>query len=306
MTAHSERTQMDADLVRRLVAAQFPDWADLPVTKLAVGHDNRSFRLGEGLLVRLPSAAHYAPQAEKEQRWLPHLAAHLPLPVPTPLAIGAPGEGYPWRWQVLGWIEGETAAAMPPTDLTRLALELAGFLAALQRADAAGGPAAGPHSFWRGGPLATYDAETRAAVAALGNRIDAAAATAMWEAALAAPWRGPPVWFHGDVAPGNLIVQGGRLAAVIDFGCCGVGDPACDLVIAWTLLDAPARAAFREALALDEATWIRAKGWALWKALIVLAGRAGNHENELQASAIAELMNGPELRPRATETTGGD
>ena len=290
MTGPNERVRIDEGLVRRLLAAQFPAWGDLPVTKLAAGHDNRSFRLGETMLVRLPSAGHYAPQAQKEQRWLPYLAAQLPLPIPAPLAIGAPGEGYPWSWQVLRWIEGDTAAAAPVADLTQFALDLADFLAALQRIDATGGPVAGPHSFWRGGPLTTYDGETRSAIAALGERIDAGTATVMWEAALAARWNGPPVWFHGDVGPGNLLVRGGRLAAVIDFGCCGVGDGACDLVIAWTFLDAPARAALRATLPLDDACWTRARGWALWKALIVLAGRAGTHENEMQARALVELM----------------
>jgi len=292
MSGPSERVHIDEALVRRLIAAQFPAWAGLPVTRLAAGHDNRSFRLGETMLARLPSHARYAAQAEKEQRWLPYLAPQLPLPIPAPLAIGAPGEGYPWPWQVLRWIEGETAAAAPAADLTRFALDLAGFLAALQRIDATDGPAAGPHSFWRGGPLATYDAETRAAIAALGDRIDATAATAMWEAALAARWDGPPVWVHGDVAPGNLIVRDGRLAAVIDFGCSAVGDPACDLVIAWTCLDAPARAAFRAALPLDEATWTRAAGWALWKALIVLAHGPGHHDYAAQERAIQALLDG--------------
>ncbi|HWE98265.1 MAG TPA: aminoglycoside phosphotransferase family protein [Caulobacteraceae bacterium] len=290
MSGPGERMRIDEGLVRRLIAAQFPAWADLPATRLAAGHDNRSFRLGETMLVRLPSAERYAAQAEKEQRWLPYLAPQLPLPIPAPLAIGAPGEGYPWGWQVLRWIEGDTAASTPALDLTGFALDLAGFLAALQRIDASGGPAAGPHSFWRGGPLSTYDAETRAAIAALGDRIDAAAAMAMWEAALAAPWDGPPVWVHGDVAPGNLIVQGGRLAAVIDFGCSAVGDPACDLVIAWTCLDAPARVVFRTALGLDDACWARAKGWALWKALIVLAYGPDHHDYAAQRKAIGELL----------------
>lgn len=292
MSGPIERVRIDEALVGRLIAAQFPAWGGLPVTRLAVGHDNRSFRLGETMLARLPSHARYAPQAEKEQRWLPRLAPRLPLPIPAPLAIGAPGEGYPWRWQVLRWIEGDTAAAAPVADLTRFALDLADFLAALQRIDASDGPPAGPHSFWRGGPLATYDAETRAAISALGDRIDAAAAAAMWEAALAATWDGPPVWFHGDVAPGNLLVQGGRLAAVIDFGCCGVGDPACDLVIAWTCFDEAARAAFHAALPLDAACWSRARGWALWKALIVLAHGPDHHDYAAQERAIGELLGG--------------
>jgi aminoglycoside phosphotransferase (APT) family kinase protein len=291
VSAPAPRPRIDEPLVRRLVAAQFPAWAGLPVTRLASGHDNRSFRLGETMLVRLPSAETYTPQAEKEQRWLPVLAPQLPLPIPAPLAVGQPGEGYPWRWQVLRWIDGETAAAAPALDLTRLARDLAGFLAALQRIAAADGPAAGPHSFWRGGPLSIYDAETRAAIAALGAQIDAPAATAIWDAALAARWDGRPVWFHGDVAPGNLIARDGRLAAVIDFGCCGVGDPACDLVIAWTCLDAPARAAFRAALPLDDACWTRASGWALWKALIVLAHGLGHHDYVAQLRAIGELLS---------------
>ena len=296
MSVPAERLRIDVDLVRRLIGAQFPAWAGLTVTRLAIGNDNRSFRLGDALLVRLPSAERYAPQAEKERRWLPYFARRLPLPIPTPLAIGEPGEAYPWRWQVLRWIEGDTAAAAVPERM-RFALDLADFLAALQRIDAAGGPAAGPHSFWRGGPLAIYDGETRAAIAALAGRIEAVPATVMWEAALASPWAGPPVWFHGDVAPGNLIVRDGRLAAVIDFGCCGVGDPACDLVIAWTYLDSPARAAFRAALPLDEATWTRARGWALWKALIVLAQGPGHHDYAAQQRALGELMG--EAAPRA-------
>jgi aminoglycoside phosphotransferase (APT) family kinase protein len=296
VSAPELRPHIDAGLVRRLIAAQFPAWADLAVTRLASGHDNRSFRLGDDLVVRLPSAAAYAPHAEKEQRWLPYLAPQLPLPISAPVAIGEPGEGYPWRWQVLRWIEGDTAASATAHDRMQFALDLAGFLAALQRIDAADGPAAGPHSFWRGGPLATYDAETRAAIGALGARIDAAAATAMWDAGLAATWEGPPVWFHGDAAPGNLIVRGGRLAAVIDFGCCGVGDPACDLVIAWTWLDEAERAAFREALGLDDACWARAKGWALWKALIVLARGPDHHDHSAQMRAFSELMGEP---PRA-------
>jgi aminoglycoside phosphotransferase (APT) family kinase protein len=290
MSVPAEPLRIDVDLVRRLIAAQFPAWAGLTVTRLAIGNDNRSFRLGDALLVRLPSAERYAPQAEKERRWLPYLARRLPLQIPAPLAIGEPSEGYPWCWQVLRWIEGDTASAAPVAYLTQFALDLAGFLAALQRIDAVGGPAAGPHSFWRGGPLATYDGETRAAIAALAGRIDALAATAMWEAALAARWGGPPVWFHGDIAPGNLIVRDGRLAAVIDFGCCGVGDPACDLVIAWTYLDSPARAAFRAALPLDDATWARARGWALWKALIVLARGPDHHDYAAQQRALGELM----------------
>jgi aminoglycoside phosphotransferase (APT) family kinase protein len=276
---------IDADLARRLVAAQFPQWADLPVRPVeTTGWDNRTFRLGDDMALRLPSARRYATQVEKEQRWLPRLAPHLPLPIPAPIAMGVPGEGYPYPWSVNRWLEGQTAQAVGVADLVRLAEDLAGFLRALQAADAVDGPPAGRHSFFRGGPLATYDAETREAVAALQGRIDASRALALWEAALAATWTGPPVWLHGDVADGNLLVRDGRLAAVIDFGQLAVGDPACDLVVAWTLLEGESRAAFRAALPLDDGAWARAKAWALWKALIVLARLPGANPHETDRS----------------------
>ena len=208
------------------------------------------------MTVRLPSAAHYAPQVEKEHRWLPRLAPLLPLPIPVPLAKGAPAEGYPWQWSVYRWLEGEAAAVGRVTDLRRFAITLAGFLGALQRAPQAG-------------RCRVYDAETRQAVDALDGRIDTEAALAAWEAALGAEWGGPPVWLHGDVAAGNLLAEEGRLGAVIDFGC--MGDPACDLAIAWTLFGGESREAFRAALGPDEATWARGRGWTLWKGLITLA-----------------------------------
>jgi aminoglycoside phosphotransferase (APT) family kinase protein len=264
---------IDAALVRRLVAAQFPRWADLPVRPVEPGGwDNRTFHLGDGMTVRLPSAEGYAAQVDKEHRWLPVLAPHLPLAIPTPLAKGVPAEGYPFTWSVYRWITGEDAGVGRITDLTGFATTLAGFLTALQRVDPAGGPPPGQHSAFRGGPLDTYDAETRHAIDALRDRIPGDPAMAVWQAALRAAWDGPPVWFHGDVAAGNLLVRDGRLAAVIDFGCAGVGDPACDVTIAWTLLSGGSRRAFRDALAVDPATWARGRGWALWKALITLAG----------------------------------
>ena len=264
---------IDADLVRRLIVAHFPQWAGLPIRAAEPqGWDNRTFRLGEALSVRLPSAARYVAQVEKEQKWLPRLAPHLPLPIPAPVAIGAPGEGYPWPWSINRWLEGEPGAP-DIVDLTALARDIGSFLAALQAIDAGDGPAAGPHSFWRGGPLATYDADTRTAIAKLGSQIDGGAATGVWDAALATTWDKPPVWAHGDVAVNNLLLRGGRLSAVIDFGCCAVGDPACDLVLAWTLFEGESRAAFRASLPTDDATWARGRGWALWKSLI-LAARA--------------------------------
>lgn len=264
---------IDDSLVRRLVANQFPQWADFPVRPVALGGwDNRSFHLGEHLIVRLPSAADYAAQVEKEHRWLPRLAPLLPLPIPTPVAIGEPADGYPWRWSIYLWLEGGTAAHERVADLRDVATSLAQFLIDLQRIDPTGGPAPGPHNFHRGGSLTTYDAETRQAIAILEGRIDVDAATDVWQAALATTWHGSPVWIHGDVSAGNLLVREGRLSAVIDFGMLGVGDPACDLSIAWTLFEGESREVFRAMLPLDAGTWARARAWTLWKALIVAAG----------------------------------
>jgi aminoglycoside phosphotransferase (APT) family kinase protein len=268
-----DRLAVDAALVRRLIAAQFPQWSGLSVRPVAnPGWDNRSFRLGDELSVRLPSHERYAAQVAKEHRWLPRLAPRLPLPIPVPLAKGGPGEGYPWPWSVYRWLPGEPATVERIADLRAFASDLARFLAALHRIDPAGGPPPGPHNFFRGGPLTVYDAETQEAIVALADLLDADLATAAWKAALRATWHGPAVWVHGDVAAGNLLVRDGRLSAVIDFGSSGVGDPACDTTIAWTLLTGEARAAFQAALPVDRATWARGRGWALWKGLITLGG----------------------------------
>lgn len=275
------RPSIDAALVKRLVRTQFPHWAHLPVTPVEFdGWDNRTFRVGEEMTVRLPSDVGYAPQVEKEQRWLPFLAPQLPLPIPVPLAKGVPAEGYPFHWSIYRWLHGDTAITARIDGLSVFATTLADFLAALQRIDASTGPPAGAHSFFRGGPLQTYDDETRRAIDALEGEIARDTATLLWDTALDATWLGPAVWFHGDVAAGNLLVRDGCLAAVIDFGCSGVGDPACDLTIAWTLLFGDSRDAFRTALPLDRATWARARGWALWKALITLVAHLGVHPVE--------------------------
>lgn len=272
---------ISADLVRALLEEQFPQWAPLRIVPVEPGGwDNRTFRLGDALAVRLPSAACYAEQIEKEQRWLPWLAPQLPLAVPTALALGEPGAGYPWHWSIHRWIEGETVSSASSIDLGALARDLADFLARLQSLNATKGPAPGAHNFHRGGALVVYDEQTRRAIAALRREIDAARATKVWGEALATSWHRAPVWIHGDVAASNLLLRDGRLHAVIDFGCCAVGDPACDLVAAWTIFDATSAAIFSEQLQLDLATWQRARGWALWKALIMLV-------DERQADAAA-------------------
>lgn len=266
------RAGIDAALVRRLIAAQFPQWSDLPVTPVEVdGWDNRTYRLGTDLTVRLPTAEHYVPAVAKEHRWLPVLAPSLPVPVPESLAKGVPGEGYPFEWSVRRWLDGRTASEYTIDDLPGFAVSIAEFILALQRIDASDGPRAGAHSFYRGAAPGHYDDETRRALAALTGRIDTRRAAAVWEAALATTWQGAPTWFHGDIAHGNLLVRNGKLAAVIDFGTSGVGDPACDLVIAWTMFHGESREAFRATVGQDAGTWARARGWALWKALIGLA-----------------------------------
>lgn len=283
---------IDTDLVRRLVNAQFPQWRHLPVSPVTFGGwDNRTFHLGNDMTVRLPSAAPYALQVEKEHRWLPTLAPLLPLPIPVPLTMGEPGEGYSWHWSVYRWIDGETAKTAEIADRPQFAVDLAKFLIALRRIDPAGGPPAGQHNFFRGGSLSVYDNQTREALQALEGQIDTQAATAVWDAALAATWQGSPVWFHGDVAWGNLLVQNGRLSAVIDFGTSGIGDPSCDLAIAWTFFQGESREAFRAAIDVDEATWARGRGWTLWKALITVAGHDANQaEAERSRRVIDDVL----------------
>lgn len=291
------RENIDPDLVARLIKAQLPRWADLPVTSIEPGGwDNRSFRLGDEMVVRLPSAACYSAQIEKEQHWLPILARDLPLPIPVPLALGRPGENYPWHWSVYTWLEGETAARRRPVDSLRFARSLAAFLVALQRIDASAGPVPGDHNFYRGAPLEYYDRETREAIARLGGSIDARRAAGVWEAALGSRWLQPPVWLHGDISPENLLVSGGELGAVIDFGGCGVGDPACDLVMAWTFFGPRERAAFRAALPLDSGTWTRGRGWALWKALISLAGADGSAQGDPARFTLAQALDDHDAR----------
>lgn len=269
---HAGELDIDASLVHRLLAAQFPRWAELPLAPVpSAGTDNALYRLGADLAVRLPRIQSATGQVEKEQRWLPRLAPHLPLAIPVPLAQGAPGQGYPWPWSVYRWLPGENAASEHLADPRQAATELARFIAALRRIDPSGGPGPGAHNSFRGAPLARRDASVREAIASLHGRLDAGAATAAWEAALQAPaWHGPPVWIHGDLLAGNLLTDAGRLSAVIDFGCLGVGDPACDLMAAWTLFTGASRDAFRAALAVDDATWARGRGWALSWALIFI------------------------------------
>jgi aminoglycoside phosphotransferase (APT) family kinase protein len=266
-----DRSTIDVSLARRLIDTQFPVWSDLPIAEVEFdGWDNRTFRLGSELTVRLPTGDWYANQVDKEQRWLPVLAPQLPLPIPIPVAKGEPDSGFPYPWSVYRWLDGELASRRRIRNLPSFATTLARFLNALRRVDATGGPAPGEHNFYRGGPLATYEDETLQAIEALGNRIPGKSVKRAWDDAMTTSWDREPVWFHGDVAAGNLLLRDRRLAAVIDFGSSGVGDPACDMVIAWTFLSGSSRDRFRAELDVDAGTWSRGRGWALWKALITL------------------------------------
>jgi aminoglycoside phosphotransferase (APT) family kinase protein len=221
-------------------------------------------RLGPVLSVRLPRHAGAIGQAAKELTWLPRLAPHLPLAVPRPVAVGAPDLGYPWPWAVSRWLDGEVATVETLGDSRPAAAELAAFLRALQRYRPGPGHAADLGGELAVPPLSGRDRATRAAIAQAGDVFDAAAMTELWDAALAAPaWDRPPVWVHGDFHTGNLLTDGGRLSAVIDFGSLSHGDPACDLTIAFSLMSPPSRAVFRAALDVDDATWTRGRGWAL-------------------------------------------
>jgi aminoglycoside phosphotransferase (APT) family kinase protein len=270
---HADEVEIDSGLVRRLVASCFPEWAGLAVEPVfPLGTDNANYRLGEELVARLPRIPRSVSALEKEIVWLPRLASALPLAVPVPLGVGGPGEGFPFPWAVYTWLDGEPAAPEALADAGLAASDLAGFVAALQALDATDGPGPGEHNVFRGEPIRLRDELTRTALASLGDRVHRRAVEAVWERALEAPdLDGPPVWVHGDLDARNLLARDGRLCGALDWGCLGVGDPACDVMVAWKLLPTDARPRFRAELGVDDATWERARGWALSQALMALA-----------------------------------
>ena len=279
----SASVEITMPMVTALIKQQFPQWSNLPIRPLSLqGIDNRTFRLGDDLLIRLPSAEKYTPQVKKEQQWLPLLAPHISVNIPTPIALGQPSPQYPWHWSIYRWIEGKSANALDvdESQLTALAYQLAQFLQELQAIAADSGPLPGPDNFYRGDHLLVYDTETRSAITALAKYIDTAAVEVVWQEAVRSRWTKQPVWVHGDISSGNILLEDNKLVAVIDFGCMAVGDPACDLVITWTLFSEESRRIFTKEVALDEDTWARARGWALWKALISLASLPDKQSTE--------------------------
>jgi aminoglycoside phosphotransferase (APT) family kinase protein len=255
--------------VRRLLAGQFPEWSELPIEELPVGGtDNAIYRLGDKLSVRLPIKPTKPGEQDLEFRWLPVLAPQLPLEVPEPVALGQPAEGYPNEWAIHRWLPG-IDATVAPLDLERAAIDLADLITALWRIDPAGGPGGG-----RGEPLAPRDERTRSCIAELA--LDEA--LPVWEAALAAPvYDGPPRWLHGDLDNRNLLLEDRRITGILDWSCACVGDPACDVKVAWAVLDAETRPVFRERLSVDDATWARARGWAVSQAVIALPYYRGTY-----------------------------
>jgi aminoglycoside phosphotransferase (APT) family kinase protein len=266
---HAEEVDTDAALVRRLLTGQFPQWAELAIEPVvSYGTDHDIYRLGGQLAARLPRIGWATDQAAKEAEWLPRLAPQLPLAVPVPLAIGEPAEGFPFAWSVYEWLPGNDASGTIG-ELDQAAVDLAGFVSALRRADATGAPLR-PRGA-RGAPLAELDGAVRRSIAELGDRVDGRAALCSWEESLDVPeWDGEEVWVHGDLLPGNLLVLDGRLSAVIDFGGLNVGDPACDLQPAWNVFAGDSRKRYRAELQVDDASWLRGRGWALFQAVMAL------------------------------------
>ncbi len=267
-----DRIDIPTSIVYDLIKQQFPQWADLPIKPVeSSGWDNYTFHLSEEMLIRFPSAERYASQVQKEQHWLQKLAPHLSFQIPEPLAMGKPSRNYPYNWSIYRWIEGEVPNELSDENKNLFASDLAQFLIELQRTDTTDAPLPGKHNFYRGASPDVYDTEIRSAIKQLKNYIDVKTVTGIWERAIRTRWQNEPVWIHGDMSTDNLLLKEDRLTAVIDFGGLGIGDPACDLVIAWTFFEPESRDVFKKRLGLDSDTWDRARGWALWKALIVIA-----------------------------------
>ncbi len=290
--------EITADLVRKLILSQFPQWADLPIAPVErSGWDNRTFRLGQAMTVRMPSAERYAAQVSREQKWLPYLGRQLSIPVPTPLAVGRPEFEYPWAWSIYRWLPGLSANSVHDLDLDCLATDLADFLVSLQAISAIGGPTPGPANFFRGDSVLVYEAEVLSAIELIADRYDRKKLVAIWERTAQSNWRKAPVWVHGDISPANLIIERGRLSSVIDFGQLAIGDPACDYAIAWTSLSQSGRQLFKDTLAADDETWLRGIAWAFWKALIVATGNTSTEEQKSASlKTISTILTSGEHR----------
>jgi aminoglycoside phosphotransferase (APT) family kinase protein len=281
---HQNEIPLDAELVRGLISRQFSAWADLPIQFVAQGTVNAMYRLGDDMVVRLPFVEWGAEGIEREVIWLPRLSPQLGSSIPTVLGVGEPDADYPCPWLVLSWLPGSHPVPDHLDDPDGLAADLAGFISALRRIDASDAP----HGY-RGGSLAALDEPVRECLGQLGDLIDVAAITAVWEESLEAPaWAGRPVWLHCDLLVGNVLVDGGRLSGILDFATAGIGDPACDLMAAWAILPNASRLVLREALRADDASWSRGRGWALSQAAIALPYY--RHSNPFMAQSSLHIL----------------
>ncbi|WP_299549895.1 aminoglycoside phosphotransferase family protein [uncultured Tateyamaria sp.] len=284
--------KIDGSLVSNLIANQFPDLGSLPVMAIKKqGHDNRTFRLGDELTVRLPSHPSYADAVQKEATALEALEGHLSVAVPKVFGLGGPCDAYPLPWSIRYWLAGETWENTQVLDKNSLARSLAEILVELRSAPADISLSAGKHSFYRGCHPSVYSDEVMECLKRMGDPSKAKQCLKVWQRGMVSAWSVDPVWFHGDVAVGNVLMKGDVVSALIDFGACGVGDPACDLTIAWTYFDAAARQHFREAVKVDDDTWYRARAWGLWKALVSIYGLSSSDTEGVQARALSEILN---------------
>jgi aminoglycoside phosphotransferase (APT) family kinase protein len=296
MTLDTQILNITLDLAQTLIEDQFPELSHLPIIEVKQqGHDNRTYRIGHDLLIRIPTMECYALAVEKEHKFLPLLAKHLTARIPVPLKLGNPSAVFPFSFSIYEWLEGEPLSSIAGSteDTQKLAYDLARFLNELQSVDNMNGPAPGQHNWWRGDHISVYDKGAREQIAALKHEIETDKANALWTEASKTEWEKVPVWVHGDFAIGNILMHHNKLSAIIDFGCMGIGDPACDLVIAWTFLEDKAREIFIHELNLNEDTWLRAKAWALWKATFELyhIKDKNNQIAFLQKKIIASVLN---------------
>ncbi|MCF7852272.1 MAG: aminoglycoside phosphotransferase family protein, partial [Simkaniaceae bacterium] len=261
------------ELAKSLIQSQFPEFSNLQIRKFHPnGWDHATFRLGDEMVMRLPTAERYAAQVNKEQQWLPFLSEHLSITIPQPIALGQPSQLYPWSWSIYRWIEGYSVNTLNlnEQELESLAIQLAHFINELHTIDVRCAPKPGRHNFLRGSSPIVYHAQMLSTIQGLKEHIEIDIARAVWEKAIRSQWTKDPVWVHGDLSAGNLLIKNHRLNAVIDFGCIAVGDPSCDLAIAWMLFKNRSREVFQSLIQVDKQTWDRARGWALWKACITL------------------------------------
>lgn len=285
------------DLARKLIAEQFPEYSGLPITDVEKqGYDNRTYRLGSELLIRMPTAESYSLKVSKEQMLLPQLAKHLSLNIPVPIKMGKSSAYYPYQFSIYKWLPGKSINLLTLNDQykERIAFDLANFLKELQAITDIEGLKPGQHNWWRGDHVSVYDKCAREQTAELAGLIDTSKALALWNEACTTKWVKTPVWIHGDFAIGNILMEDGKLSAVIDFGGTALGDPACDLVIAWTYLDGIPREIFISEMDIDQDTWLRAHAWSLWKATFELCQIKDKTSSgaKVQKRIIDEVIHG--------------